>query len=116
MALTAEWRTKGELVDAVIILDDKGAVREALPASQAVLSRYLAQQVDDLETWRGELPVDGDKRHPEAWGELVIARAGDGEIIVVEPELFWQGIYVWFRAHGVDYNTPGLHGNWSERD
>ena len=108
MALTIEWRTKGELDDAVLILDDNGAVLEALSANQALLSRYLAQQVGDLGTWRGDRSVDGDDRHPEAWGDLVLARASDGELIDVEPELLWQGIYLWFRSHGVDYDTPGL--------
>lgn len=116
MALTSEWRTKGDLVDAVLIVDDTGSVREALPASQDLLYRYLAQHVDDLEKWRGEQPVEGDNIHPEAWGQLVISRADGGEIIEVEPELFWKGIYVWFRSKGVDYNSPGLHGDWSTRD
>lgn len=107
MTWTVQWRTKGELVDAVFVLDESGRVREAIPATQPVLSRFLTE-MGDLNTWRGESSVDGDKRNPEAWGQLVLTRASSGEVIEVEPELFWHGIYSWFRSHGVDYDTPGL--------
>jgi hypothetical protein len=107
MGWTAEWRTQGDLKDAVFVLDDEGRVREAFQASQPVLSRFLAR-MGDLQSWHGETSVDGNKQDPEAWGELVIARGSSGEVIEVEPELFWHGIYMWFRSHGVDYDSPGL--------
>ncbi len=105
MALIAEWRAKGE-VEAILIIDDEdNTVREALAADPAVLSNFLTD-MGDLSTWRGGHSVDGDKCSPEAWGELVIARANTGEVITMEPERFWDGIYSWFRSRGVDYETP----------
>jgi hypothetical protein len=109
MPWTAQWRTKGPFSDAVLVLDDSGKVSEALLASQIVLSRLLTQ-MGDLESWRGDTPVSVDENDPETWGQLVIARAHTGEVIEVEPELFWHGIYLWFRSRGVDYDTPGLDG------
>ena len=103
MALSAEWRTNGEF-DAVLILDD-GTVREALTADPAVLSDFLTD-MGDLDTWRGGHSVDEDKRNPAAWGELVIARANSGEVMTMDPERYWEGIYTWFRSRGVDYDTP----------
>ncbi len=105
MALIAEWRTNGE-VEAILIVDDEdNTVREALAADPAVLSNFLTD-MGDLNTWRGGHSVDGDQRSPEAWGVLVMARADTGEVITMDPERYWEGIYTWFRSRGVDYDTP----------
>jgi hypothetical protein len=109
MAWTAQWRTKRELTDAIFVLDDNNAVREVVPASQPVLSRFLTD-MGDLKGWKSEAPVEGDSSSAEAWGQLVAARAATGEVLEVEPELLWHGIYLWFRSQGVDYDTPGLDG------
>ncbi len=106
MVLTAEWRAKGG-VEAILIVDDEdNTVREALAANPAVLSNFLTD-MGDLNTWQGENSVDGGRRDPAAWGDLVIARAGTGEVITMDPERYWDGIYAWFRSRGVDYDTPG---------
>ena len=60
----------------------------------------------DLNTWRDGHSFDDDKRRPEAWGHLVIARANGGEVLTMDPERYWDGIYAWFRSRGVDYDTP----------
>jgi len=80
-------------------------VRQALAADAAVLSNFLTD-MGDLNTWRGGHPIDDDQRSPGAWGELVIARANTGEVITMDPERYWEGIYTWFRSRGVDYDTP----------
>jgi len=99
MTLKAQWRTKGQFIDSVLVLNDGDLVLEALPASQPVLSRLLTS-MGDLSTWRGDL-VKSDSQEPDVWGELVIERAGTGEVIEVDPELFWQGIYLCeHRNHG----------------
>src|SRR5262245_3250716 len=109
MALTAEWRTTGEF-DAVLIVEDDSTVREAMLANPEVLHRLLTD-TGDLNRWRGGGTVEGDKRSPSAWGDLVIARAHTGEVLDMDPERFWNGIYQWFRSRGVDYDTPlaGAH-------
>ncbi len=105
MALIAEWRTNGESETILIVDDEDNTVREALAADPAVLSNFLTD-MGDLYTWRGGRSVDNDKRRPEAWGDLVIARANTGEVITMDPERYWEGIYSWFRSRGVDYDTP----------
>ena len=111
MDLSAEWRTRGAKNDAILVLDAEGAIREAIVADDAILSRFLTEQLADLGSWRGQTLVEGANREPEAWGELVISRADSGEVIEADPELFWQGIYLWFRSHGVDYDTPMKRSN-----
>jgi hypothetical protein len=104
VSLSAEWRTTGEQ-DAVIVVDNaNNEVREALSANPDVLSTFLTDS-GDLRTWHGSRAVDGERRSPTAWGKLVIARAETGELLTMDPELFWNGIYTWFRSRGVDYDT-----------
>ena len=76
-------------------------MREALTADPIVLSNFLTE-AGDLHTWRGGQSVDGDKRSPANWGELVLARASTGEVLTMDPERYWNGIYSWFRSRGVD--------------
>jgi hypothetical protein len=103
VTLTAEWRTNDD-VDTVLIVDtDSNTVRQALRASPDVLSDFLTD-TGDVSAWPGE-PVDEARRNPAAWGELVIARASTGEIITMDPRLYWEGIFNWFRSRGVDYDT-----------
>jgi hypothetical protein len=104
MALTAEWRTNGDL-DAILVVDDRdNTVREALTANPDRLSNLLTE-MGDLHAWLGERSVAADKRDPSAWGDLVISRASSGEIIDMDPERFWNGVYEWFRSRGVDYDS-----------
>ena len=104
MALSAEWRSLGE-AESVLIIDDDNTVREAHVADPTVLSRFLTN-MGNLDAWRGNGPVDGDKRDPASWGHLIMARAESGEVITMDPERYWDGIYAWFRSRGVDYDTP----------
>ena len=105
MALSAEWRTDGETETILIVDDEDNTVRQALPAGPAVLSSLLTN-IGDLSSWQGGSAIDDDKRSPDAWGDLIIARADTGEVITMEPERYWDGIYYWFRSRGVDYDTP----------
>ena len=88
--------------DTLLIVDDgDDTVRQAVEAAPAVLRDFL-NDMAGLETWRQGPLVAEDKRNPAAWGELVIARAKTGEVLTMDPELFWEGIYLWFRSQGVD--------------
>ena len=57
----------------------------------------LLTEMGDLEGWLGERSVAEDRRDPSAWGDLVISRASTGEIITMDPERLWNGVYAWFR-------------------
>lgn len=105
MALSAEWRSLGESDAILIVNDEDNTVREALAANPALLSRLLTD-MGELSAWRGSETVDGDQRNPSVWGDLIIARAATGEVITMDPERYWDGIYAWFRSRGVDYDTP----------
>jgi hypothetical protein len=102
MPLSAEWRTDHD-VDTILIVRDE-AVVEALTAEPMTLSTFLTE-TGDLNDWRGDHAVTAEKRRPEAWGDLVIARAASGEVITMDPQRYWEGIHTWFRSRGVDYDT-----------
>jgi hypothetical protein len=88
--------------DTLLVVDeDDNTVRQAVEAAPAVLRDFL-NDMADLDTWRQGSSVAADQRNPAAWGELVIARAKTGEVLTMDPELFWDGIYRWFRSQGVD--------------
>jgi hypothetical protein len=102
MAVRVEWRTRGEMNDTLLVVDaGDNTVRQAVPAAPTVLQDFLNDMVG-LDTWRQGPAVAEDKRSPAVWGELVMARAKTGEVLTMDPELFWEGIYLWFRSRGVD--------------
>ena len=102
MPMSAQWRTDGEQ-DTVLIVDEDNQVREAVRANPEVLSTFL-NRVADLPALQAERSVPPDKLDPAAWGRLVIARGPAGEVLSMDPELYWEGIYTWFRSRGVDYD------------
>ena len=102
MAVRVEWRTRGEMDDTLLVIDDDdNTVRQAVEVAPTVLRDFL-NDMAGLDTWREGPSVTEDKSSPAAWGELVIARAKTGEVLTMDPELFWEGIYLWFRSQGVD--------------
>jgi hypothetical protein len=105
-ALRGEWRT-GNGPDVVLIVDeDQDRVRDVFLATPGLLSKLLTTP-GDFQAWRSDMSAQSDRQDPATWGKLVIARAATGQVITMDPELFWEGIYDWFRSRGVDYDTPG---------
>ena len=102
MTVRVEWRTRGALDDTLLVVDaDDNTVRQAVEAAPTVLRDFL-NDMAGLDTWRQGPSVAEDKRSPAAWGNLIMARAKTGEVLTMDPELFWEGIYLWFRSRGVD--------------
>jgi hypothetical protein len=102
MAVRVEWRTRGERDDTLLVVDvDDNMVRQAVEAAPPVLRDFLNDMVG-LDTWQEGPLVAEDQRSPAVWGALVIARAKTGEVLTMDPERFWEGIYLWFRSQGVD--------------
>jgi hypothetical protein len=103
MGLRAQWR-HGTGRDAVLIVDESDIVVAAVPVDDEVLTRLLTEAGGWAE-WRSPEPITEVEQLPEAWGRLVIERADSGEVLLIEPESFWDGIYRWFRSRGIDYDT-----------
>ena len=106
MSLSAEWRADGKIETVLVIDRTENTVQKAIVADPLVLSRLLTD-MGNLRTWDIGQEIKGDKLSPDSWGRLVIARSETGEVIDMDPEKFWDGIYVWFRSRGVDYTDGG---------
>ncbi len=103
MSLTIQWRLRPGS-DTVLIVEDGTHVLVAIPVDAAILSKALTDP-GDLSKWEGGKLIEAVDRDPNAWGTLVIERAEGGQILNMDPEPFWNGIYDWFRSRGVDYDT-----------
>ena len=106
MSLSAEWRADGKIETVLVIDRTENTVQKAIAADPLVLSRLLTD-MGNLRTWDIGQEITGDKLNPDSWGRLVISRSETGEVIDMDPEKFWDGIYVWFRSRGVDYTDGG---------
>ena len=103
MSLTIEWRLRPDS-DTVLVVSDDKVVECAIPADAMVLSKMLTDP-GDLSLWQGGKPIEAIDRDPAIWGELVISRSEEGRILSMDPELFWNGVYEWFRSRGIDYDV-----------
>ena len=102
MALTIQWRMRPES-DTILVVIDGRTVKVAIAVDAAVLSKMLTVP-GDLSKWSGGKILEAVDRDPLAWGELVIERNEDGQILTMDPEAFWNGVYDWFRSRGIDYD------------
>ena len=102
MTARIEWRNKGRGKDTIVFVEEYGEVMKAWDADQVLLQDFL----NDMKTWDTpvvRLETEMDQRDPEGWGRLVMSREQPGgQVLEVEPETYWDGIYYWFRRHGTD--------------
>jgi hypothetical protein len=87
-----------------VIVGEDGMALTACPVDVPILRKFLTD-MGDLRQWAGDQPAEKAPRSPEAWGDTVISRGHSGEVLMVDPELFWDRIYRWFRSRGVDYDS-----------
>jgi len=113
MTARLEWRTKGQGDDALLFIREYGeagdTVMKTWDANQGRLTDFL-NDMDDLETDFVGLETDVDHRDPLQFGQLVLSRAPGGDILDIDPECYWDGIYYWFRSRSVDpHRWRGAH-------
>lgn len=101
MGLLIEWRSKAEGDDALLaVAEDTYTVLKAWKADPALLTDFLNDMagLNAMGTHR-----EGTREpSPEEWGELVIARSESGDVLSIDPQLYWEGISYWFRSRGAD--------------
>ena len=105
MAMSIEWRLR-DGTDALLMVDaSASAVSELSPPDDGVLKSFLAVTgtAEAWQSWTEWHAVDGDGRDPDEWGDLVLSRADHGEVISIDPELFWERVHRRFRSRGVDF-------------
>ena len=103
-----EWR-HGPAGDILVIIDADGHVGDALAADASLISAFLTTMHDIGLDRTASIPVDG--RSHESWGDLVLSRASSGEVIEVDPELYWDRIHRLYRSRGVDFDSQIMRGS-----
>jgi hypothetical protein len=108
MTARIEWRTKGKGDDALLFVRDLGE------AGSTVVKRWSAEperltdflnDMEELDPTAVGPEVDVDHRDPQQWGKLVLSRAQPGgDVLAIDPEIYWDEIYYWFRSRGLDPN------------
>lgn len=106
MTARIEWRHRSKGDEAILLVGESegstGGVLKAWRADAALLTDLL-NDMREVGATDGALPLSEHQRDPQAWGKLVLARAQDGgDVLAIDPEPYWDGIYYWFRAHGLD--------------
>jgi hypothetical protein len=102
-----EWRNRNHEDDALIAVEENSnVVQEAWEADATLLTDFL-NDMNGLDANTGTLDVK--LRDPQEWGELVVARMDDGDIVSFDPELYWDRVTYWFRSRGDDPHP------WSRR-
>ncbi|MCY4582498.1 MAG: hypothetical protein OXE50_06840 [Chloroflexi bacterium] len=98
-----EWRY-GDQQDALISVDEEGGTAlEVWEFDRALLSDFL-NLMTAIGTHSRQSIADDGQRDPQEWGRLVIARSDDGDVLRIDPELYWDRVSHWFRSQGGDPN------------
>jgi hypothetical protein len=116
MAVLVEWRSRNG-ADAILLNQDGRIISEVPELDEVALDEYLAV-AGNLARWQEALswrPVSNSGEEPIEWGDLVFSRMEDGAVDYVDPELFWEGIYRWFRSRGVDFGRSAEGKRMSPR-
>lgn len=104
-----EWRY-GNAEDVLLTVDEEGATAlEVWEFDSALLSDFL-NLMTGLDAHVRRAVTDDGRRDPEEWGRLVIARSDDGDVLRIDPELYWDRVAHWFRSQGGDPNP------WQRRE
>ena len=56
----------------------------------------------DLGRIRAGRIAEVDDPDPSAWGDLVLTREAGGDIVFIDPQLYWESLFTLFRARGTD--------------
>ncbi len=98
-----EWRY-GNAGDVLLTVDEEGATAlEVWEFDGTLLSDFL-NLMAGLDVHGRQAITDDGQRDPEEWGRLVIARSDDGDVLRIDPELYWDRVAHWFRSQGGDPN------------
>ena len=101
-----EWRTKGKGDDFLLLVGDYGEAPNTVMKTWSVDANLLTDFLNDMSAWTAagtQLETHVDERDPKQWGRLILSRAQHGgDVLDIDPEPYWDGIYYWFRSRGLD--------------
>src|SRR5437763_16127720 len=98
--MSVEWRLR-DGSDALLMLNpNESAVSAVSSPDERTLKSFLAATgtADAWQSWPAWRPLEAVDQDPDRWGELVLSRAESGEVISIDPELFWEQVHRRFRS------------------
>ena len=99
-----EWRNRDNEHDILLAVDEESnRVMEAWEADEPLLTDFL-NEMASLGNHGRQSVLDDGQRDPQGWGRLVIARLDGGDVLSIDPELYWDRVSYWFRSQGSDPN------------
>jgi hypothetical protein len=108
-----EWRTRGKGKDAIVYVGQFGEDENTVLRVWKANAKSVADFLNDMATFDTKvegLEVPVDQRDPDDWGRVVLVRGPrEGEVRFIEPDLYWDLIYYWFRSHGKDPHPWSAH-------
>jgi hypothetical protein len=108
MEFCVEWRRNDDQAGSLVKVDSAGGVGAVWPASPAALADFLNDM--ELTSEEGPAPAERGSNASEQWGELVMVRSDEGDVLFIDPERYWNAIHEVFRIHGNDpHPWRGLH-------
>jgi len=97
-----EWRHSKQSGDALVAVDESTNTPLVVwEASGASLTDFL-NEMEESRNRSSRAPDGIIAEAPEDLGDLVVARSDDGEVLWVNPELYWERVGAVFRARGDD--------------
>ena len=96
-----EWRSFHEDENNLVIVEgESNNVHSAWDVGPVGLADFL-NDMSDIPT-RMDATADAGGKAAADWGDLVAARSEEGDVLFIEPEMFWDRIAAVFRARGKD--------------
>jgi hypothetical protein len=106
MTARIEWRHRSKGDESVLLVGEQDGNPYRVLSAWSANTELLTDLLNDMNSvgaTEGALELADSQRDPQSWGKLVLARAqDDGDVLAIDPEPYWDGIYYWFRAHGLD--------------
>ena len=108
MSLRYEWRSRSDDDHNLLVVEeDSGRVLSSWRGERSMLRDFLNEMIEVRAlTTAG---FDANVADPSDFGILVISRSAEGDVLWVDPELYWSAISTVFRAHGEDPHVWRRH-------
>ncbi len=97
-----EWRHSKQSGDVLMAVDESANTPVVVWEANGVSLEDFLNDMTECRDRSRRAPDGTAAGAPEDLGDLVVARSDDGEVLWVNPELYWNRVGAVFRARGED--------------
>lgn len=100
MTLLLDWRYPMEGEGNFVLYD---SVTQVVLCTWPIEIERLTDFLNDLQLFDASARSDGvENVTREDFGDLIMTRSIEGDVIRVEPQNYWENIAYWYRSRGED--------------